>query len=198
MSDLLNQHRLFINQKAKLIEVTNEYKIFDEQGQQIGVIRQEGQSSLKKVARFVGSLDAMMTHTLSVYDANGAKVAGLTRPRTMWKSKVLITHGDGRDAGRIVMKNVLGKLRFAMEDSTGRSLGEIRAENWRAWNFSMVDASDREVGRITKKWAGIGREMFTNADHYMVEIDPSVIGETRLIMLAAAAGIDTAVKQMKG
>ena len=53
MTALLDHERIIINQKAKLIEIVNEYAIRDESGQDIGVIRQEGQNKLKKVARLV-------------------------------------------------------------------------------------------------------------------------------------------------
>ena len=77
----------------------------------------------------------------------------------------------------------------------GEKLGMVRAENWRAWDFQLLDASEKQVGRITKKWAGGVKEIFTTADNYMVEIDPSVTGDLRLLMLAVATGIDTAIKQ---
>ena len=71
----------------------------------------------------------------------------------------------------------------------------IKAENWRAWNFSIVDPTDREVGRITKTWEGLARTMFTTADHYMLDIEPSLQGTLRSLALASAAGIDLALKQ---
>jgi hypothetical protein len=39
---LLERNRVVINQKAKLVELVNEYQIRDENGAEIGVIRQEG------------------------------------------------------------------------------------------------------------------------------------------------------------
>ena len=42
---------LVVNQKAKLIEVNNEYAIFDQNGNQIGAVRQVGQSKAKKAVR---------------------------------------------------------------------------------------------------------------------------------------------------
>ena len=42
---------LVVNQKAKLIEVNSEYAIFDDQGNQIGMVRQVGQSKAKKAMR---------------------------------------------------------------------------------------------------------------------------------------------------
>lgn len=195
MSDLLTRDRLVINQKAKLIEMNQEFKILDEEGNEIGAIRQEGQSALKKALRFVSSVDQFLTHTLAVYDRDGNKVVELTRPAKVFKSKVIVKDGTGREAGRIVQQNMIGKIRFGLEGAQGEALGQIKAENWRAWNFSIVDGSDREVGRITKKWEGLMKTAFTTADNYVVEIDPAVQGDMRLLALASAAGIDTALKQ---
>ena len=194
MSQLLEMNRMFVNQKAKLIELTSEYKIRDDQGNEVGVIRQEGQSTLKKVARFVSSLDQFMTHTLGVYDSTGTKILELVRPRKFIKSKLNVSDGSGRPVGQIAQQNAIGKIRFALEGN-GTTLGEIRAENWRAWNFAIVDHTGQEQARITKKWEGLAKTLFTTADDYLIEIDPSVSGDFRLLVLAAAAGVDTALKQ---
>ena len=195
MTALLDHERIIINQKAKLIEIVNEYAIRDESGQDIGVIRQEGQNKLKKVARLVSSLDQFMTHTLSVYEASGEKVLGLVRPRKFVKSKLLVTDGDGRNVGCIVQKNAIGKIRFGLEDAAGQTLGEVQGENWRAWNFSIVDVAGAQVGRITKTWEGLAKTLFTTADDYVLEVSPAVRGALRLLVFASAAGVDTALKQ---
>jgi uncharacterized protein YxjI len=195
MSNLLTLNRLIVNQKVKVIELTNEFRIRDENGNDVGYIRQEGQTALKKLARLVSSFDQFMTHKLSVYDAAGTKVLELERPRKFVKSKLIVTDGGGRKAGEIVQKNVFGKINFGLQDAAGTPVGQIKAENWRAWNFAIVDQADREIGRITKKWEGVVKAAFTTADNYLVEIDPSVTGDLRLLTLASAAGIDTALKQ---
>jgi uncharacterized protein YxjI len=186
---------LVFNQKAKLIEVNQHFKIRDEEGTEVGEIVQEGQSKLKKLVRFVGSVDQFMTHTLAVYDSGGTRVLELTRPRKFVRSKVLVKDGTGADAGQIVQMNAFGKIKFDLEDPTGQSLGMIKAENWRAWNFAIVDPMDREIGRITKTWEGLAKTMFTTADNYVLEVDPSVQGKLRLMALASAAGVDLALKQ---
>lgn len=195
MPKLLELDRLVFRQKGKLIELTNEYLIRDEDGNDVGLIRQEGQSALKKVARFVSSLDQFMTHTLAVYDAEGGKVLELTRPRKVFKSRLQVSDGNGQAVGEIMQKNVFGKIRFDLIGSSGPTLGQIRAENWRAWDFAIVDTSEREVARITKKCAGLVRAAFTTADNYVLEVQPNVGGELRLLILASAAGVDTALKQ---
>lgn len=195
MSDLLTRDVLVINQKAKLIELTNEYKILDGEGAEIGAIREEGQSKARKALRLVSNVDQFLTHRLSVYDRDGAKVVELLRPRKIMKSTVAISDGDGRKVGKIVQKNVFGKKRFALEDSMGQLLGAINAENWRAWDFAIEDATGSEVGRITKKWAGLLKEGFTTADNYILNVTGEVSPDLRLMMLASAAGVDLALKQ---
>ena len=192
---LLDHNRIIINQRAKLIELVNEYKIRDESGAEIGLIRQEGQSTLKKLARFVSSLDQYMTHRLAAYDASGAKVLELVRPRKIVKSSVEVSDGLGAPVGSIRQENVFGKIRFGLHDAAGQKIGEIRAENWRAWNFAIVDGRGAEVGRITKTWEGLAKTLFTTADDYLLEIDPSLRGPLRLLAFASAVGVDTALKQ---
>src|SRR6266702_3393527 len=102
VSDLLQRNVLVINQKAKLIELTDEYRIRDEEGNDIGYIREEGQSLVKKAARLVSDLDQFFTHRLSMYDGQGTKVVQLVRPRKIMKSRVEISDGSGLPVGTIV------------------------------------------------------------------------------------------------
>ena len=195
VSDLLSRNLLVINQKAKLIELTDEYRVRDEEGNDIGYIREEGQSTLRKAARLLTDLDQFFSHRLAMYDKDGTKVVELLRPRKMLKSRVEITDGEGRPVGVLVQQNILGKKRFGIESATGEQLGQINAENWRAWDFAIADATGQEVGRITKKWAGLLREGFTTADNYVLEITGEVSKDLRLMMLGSAAGVDLALKQ---
>lgn len=198
MVGLLDYDLLVISQKAKLIELTNEYRIRDEHGTDVGVVRQEGQSRARKALRLLTQLDRYLGVELAVYDADGRRTVTLRRPPALFKSRIEVLDGIGGVVGRIVQQNVLGKIRFGLEDAGGTPVGEIRAENWRAWDFAIVGQGGAEVGRVTKKWAGLGREMFTTADNYVLELRPEATGSVRLLTLAAAAGIDTALKQSNG
>jgi uncharacterized protein YxjI len=195
MSELLTKNRLVFTQQTKIVEMNIDFAIRDEEGTEVGRIRQEGQSQLKKLARLVSSLDQFMTHTLGVFDASGAKVVELTRPRKVFKSTVLVNDGSGNEVGRIVQENMIGKIHFGLVDAQGQDQGSIRAENWRAWDFSIQDPAGTEVGRITKTWEGLARTLFTTADHYVLEVSAPASTTMRQLMLAAAAGVDLALKQ---
>src|SRR5690348_14957724 len=77
---LFNEPVLVVNQKAKLIEINNEYAIYDQHARQIGSVREVGQSGLKKAARFLTSYDQFMSHKLQIVDMQGVPQLSLTRP----------------------------------------------------------------------------------------------------------------------
>jgi uncharacterized protein YxjI len=195
MASLLEAPRLVVNQKAKLVELTNQYLIRDPEGNELGHVQQKGQSRMRKVLRSATDIDQYLTHTLGVYDVGGAQILELTRPRKLVKSRLLVKTGEGRPVGQIVQDNVFGKIRFDLVGEQGELLGKIKAENWRAWDFSIVDATDHEVGRIDKKFVGVAKAIFTTGDNYIVDISREAQGDLRLMALAAAVAVDTALKQ---
>lgn len=193
-SDLLSQRIFVVNQKAKLIEVNNEYAIFNRDGAQIGAVRQVGQSTLKKVMRVVSSLDQFMTHHLQVVDTANNVVLTLTRPAKFVKSRVIVNDGSGNQLGEIVQKNAFGKIKFALM-AQGQEVGSINAENWRAWNFNIQDGNGAEIARITKTFEGVLKTAFTTADNYVVEVHQDLTDPLRQLVVAAALSVDTALKQ---
>ncbi|MEU5539012.1 phospholipid scramblase-related protein [Streptomyces sp. NPDC020362] len=191
---LFTEPVLVVNQKAKLIELTNEYKVMDQGGRDIGSVVEVGQSALKKILRFVSSLDQFMTHKLEIRDAYGQPQLVLTRPAKIFKSRVVVTRPDGSPVGEIVQKNMIGKINFAM-NANGQQVGAIKAENWRAWNFAIVDHADNEVARITKTWEGLAKTLFTTADNYVLQIHYQLPEPLLSLVVATALTVDTALKQ---
>lgn len=192
--DLLSQQLFVVNQKAKLIEINNEYAIFDRNGAQIGSVRQVGQSKLRKAMRFVASVDQFLTHHLQVVDSANNVVLKLTRPAKFVKSRVIVEDGAGGTIGEIQQRNVVGKIRFGLV-SNGVDVGSINAENWRAWNFNIQDANGTEIARITKTFEGVLKTAFTTADNYVVQVHQTLADPLRQMVVAAALCVDTALKQ---
>jgi uncharacterized protein YxjI len=185
---------LVVNQKPKLIEVNNEYAIYDRGGRQLGAVRQIGQGKLRKLLRVTTSVDQFLTHQLQVVDMEGNVVLQITRPAKLVKSRVVVEDGTGRQVGEVVQDNVFGRIRFSYRSGED-TIGGIQAENWRAWNFSLQDAEGVEVGRVTKTWEGLARNLFTTADNYVLQIHRRLDDPLRSLVVASALCIDTALKQ---
>ncbi|MFN3254676.1 MAG: phospholipid scramblase-related protein [Ilumatobacter sp.] len=191
---ILNEPILVVNQKAKIIELNNQYSVFDQHGTKIAAVNQVGQSTAKKVMRLVSSFDQFMTHKLQVTDASGAVVVNITRPAKFLKSTVVVSDANDQEIGRVVQQNAIGKINFSLE-ANGQQLGAIRAENWRAWNFRIEDAAGQEIARVTKTFEGIAKTMFTTADNYVLQIAHRAPEPLNSLVVASALSIDTALKQ---
>lgn len=193
--ELLERDLVVVRQKAKLIELTNQYFLLDAEGNDIGWIVEEGQTAGRKVLRALTRFDQFLSHKLGVADADGRRVLTLHKPPSFLRSRVEVHDASGTPVGMIRQQSVFGKIHFTLEDPHGSPLGELRAENWRAWDFHIADASGVEVARITKKWAGMLLEGFTTADNYVFTVQPTVQGPLRMLCFAAAAAVDLALKQ---
>ncbi|MGW7791817.1 phospholipid scramblase-related protein, partial [Streptomyces tricolor] len=116
------------------------------------------------------------------------------RPPQNFTWRVIGPPPAGTPVGAIVQKNRLGKINFAMM-ANGQQVGAIKAENWRAWNFAIVDHADNEVARITKTWEGLAKTLFTTADNYVLQIHYQLPEPLLSLVVATALTVDTALKQ---
>lgn len=189
---LLAEPMLVINQKLKLIELRNEFRIFDQHGNQIGAAVQASQSPLAFLARIFSDLDVALPMTLEVRDRAGGLALTLHKP--WFRMACSVTRGDGLELGTIRKRIRLGKARFGLFDPSGRDIGEVRAHNWRAKDFSVLDASGQELARVNKRWAGL-RELFTDADNYVIQLNPAAPDPMRGLAVASVLAIDTVMKQ---
>jgi uncharacterized protein YxjI len=185
---------LVVNQKAKLIELNNQYSVFDQHGQQIATVNQVGQSAAKKAIRLLTNFDQYMTHKLEIADAQGRVVLRITRPAKVMKSTVIVSDGNDQEIGRVVQDNMFGKIHFSLQ-AGGHTYGAIKAENWRAWNFRIEDHTGTEVARITKTFEGVAKTLFTTADNYVVQIHGQLPQPLNSLVVASALSVDTALKQ---
>jgi uncharacterized protein YxjI len=177
---------LVVNQKAKIIELNNQYGVFDRDGRQLAAVNQVGQSTAKKVLRLVSSLDQFLTHQLEITDPNGNVMLRLTRPAKVFKSTVVVSDGHDQEIGRII--------HFTLQAGE-HTYGAIRAENWRAWDFRIEDHAGTEVARITKTFEGVAKTLFTTADNYVVQIHTRLPQPLNALVVASALSVDTALKQ---
>ncbi|GLY53647.1 phospholipid scramblase-related protein [Lentzea sp. NBRC 102530] len=194
---LFDEPVLVVNQKAKLIEMSNSYVIYDQHARHLGTVEQVGQSGAAKALRAFTKMDSMLDVRLEIRDVHGMPRLRVTRPATMWKSKVVVERGDGLPIGEIVQENVFGKVRFAYV-CNGTQIGGLYAENWRAWNFSLQDHTGTEVARITKTWQGFSKAMFSTADNYVVQFHRPVPDPLLSMIVASGVTVDTVLSQNQG
>jgi len=73
----------------------------------------------------------------------------------------------------------------------------------RRWNEIVLqcnrqrDTKGNEIGKVTKKWAGLGKELFTSADNYVIALNETaaIRPDAAPLLLAAGIAIDTVYKE---
>jgi len=195
LPEFFQNDNYFIDEKVGLLKFANAYKVYNHDGQQIGNIRQEV-PLMHKLLRIV--LDRrIFPFTLNIVDANEQVVATIHRGWTFWMSKIEIRDANGNLVGGIRQKFKLMKPLFHILGAGGEVLAEIKGD-WKAWNFRIVDTADRELGTISKKWAGAFKEVFTSADKYRVAIAPECPEDfNKIAIVAGAITIDMVLKESK-
>ena len=87
---------------------------------------------------------------------------------------------------------------FWVHDAQDRRVAQVKGD-WKGWNFKFLNDRGEELGVVTKKWAGLGKELFTSADNYMIALSDS--GDrnatSRILLLAAGLAIDVVFKESK-
>ena len=183
---------LIVKQKLKLVELRNDYAVLDQSGRQIGAVVQATQSPLAFLARVFTSWDVTLPITLHILGPGAVTELIVHKPWFTWRCQVV--RPDGVVLGEITKQIRLGRARFTLLDPRGAQLGEVRAHNWRAKDFSVLDGAGQPIARVTKRWAGL-RELFTDADTYVVEVSPAAVDPLRSLAVATCLVIDVVMKQ---
>ena len=193
-ASLLSANTLVVDQKTKIFEMKNEYRIYDENNEKIGSIEQVGQGILTFLARLGTDYDVLLPVSLEVRDANDQALLYLHKP--FFRMTVNVSQpGGGAKIGSIQKKMRLGKARFELTDASGQEVGEVNAKDWRARNFAITDRNGQEIAEVSKQWKGIARELFTDSDKYIVRIQPHASEPLRTLAVAASLAVDVIMKQ---
>ena len=134
---------------------------------------------------------------MAVYDATDNKlVFKIRRGVPLLRSKVTIHDHDGDLIGYFKSKLFSLGGGFYVYDRDDQQVAEIKGD-WKGWNFKFLTADGALLGTVTKKWSGLGKELFTSADNYVIALEDDVAdrADGNLLLLASGLAIDTIFKE---
>jgi len=192
-SNFFESNSYFIDEKVNFLKFENSYQIYNDNGENIGTIKQKLSVSQKILRLLINK--AMLPFLLEIKNADDQLEASISRGWTFFLSKIIIKNAQGDIIGTIKQKFKLFKPTFKIFNSSEELIAEINGD-WKAWNFSITDASNNQIGSISKKWAGALKEIFTSADKYNVNIDNNYSNvENKIAILSGAITIDMVLKE---
>jgi uncharacterized protein YxjI len=185
---MLERNTFVVKQKAKMLSSRNSYEILDEEGKVIGTAEQQTGGLAKVLGMFLGDPPTQIDFREKPDDS---LVFTVRRTGYLLK-KVQVVDSQGAVMGTYKAKKFSISGGFHVYDKDGKHVAEIRGQLLKSdYTFFQPDGKT-EMGKVSKKWAGAMKEMFTSADTYAVQIQPS-FGEdpkTKMLILGAAVAID--------
>ena len=195
MHQALNKNKLFVKEHTGVFKAANSYDIFDlETKEMLMECREPGLGLFTKLFRFTKYKS--MTPFDIIISANGAPIVNVKRGVTFIRSVVSVFGETGEQVGTLRKIFKLFKPSFEILSVSGEKLGVLEG-NFVGWDFTIKNNSGEVLATISKKWAGVGKELFTTADNYAIIIEDSVKENdpVRVLIFGAVMSIDMVLKE---
>lgn len=195
MHPALQQNTFLVKEHVGMFKAANNYDIFDPQsGAKVMECREPNLGSIIKLLRFSDYKRNTAFH-VEVTAPDGTPIVSVSRGWTFIRSKVMIKNGAGEPVGYFLQKLFSIGGAFTIYDMQDKEQCHLKGK-WSGWDFTFM-MGDVQLARVTKKWAGLGKELFTSADNYVLEIDDCVPEDNpvRQLILASVMCIDMVLKE---
>ena len=195
MNSILNQNLFFIKEHVGMFKAANNYDIHNPESQEIIMnCREEKLGFFTKILRFT-DYKRMTPFDIEIKTPSGEKILSVKRGVSFLFSSISVFDESDKLVGKFEQKIFSIGGKFNVLDDKDRELCKLKGK-WTSWDFKFVK-NEKEYGHVSKKWAGLGKEMFTSADNYMLEIKDTVAKDDplRILILAAVICIDMVLKE---
>ncbi|MDW7693134.1 phospholipid scramblase-related protein [Flammeovirgaceae bacterium SG7u.111] len=194
-NSILERNLFFVKEHVGMFKASNNYDVFDPETQELLMTcREPGLGFFTKILRFT-DYKRMTPFEVEVRASSGEKILTVKRGISLFLSTVQVFDKDDQLVGKFKQKFFSIGGKFNVLDPEDNIFCTLKGK-WTSWDFKFVK-DDVEFAHVSKKWAGLGKELFTTADNYMLQIDEKVPSDhpLRLLILAAVFCIDMVLKE---
>ena len=190
---MLDRKTYVVKERVGFMKLASAYDLLDPQtGEAIGVAKEEPPGIVKFLRLMMDN--KWLPTTVNVYEREGGPaLLSIHRPFTLFRTRVQVRAG-GKPLGYFRVKVLSIGPSFRIFDVNEQEVGLVKGD-WKGWNFQLLTPDGRELGRVTKKWAGFLKEAFTTADSYVIDLHDTSRRDVAQLLLAAGLAIDTVFKE---
>lgn len=188
MTDVLNRNLFLVKERPDLISPEYSCDILDPtDGAALMECREENLKGMSRLFRYANLTRGTTPFDLRIRATDGQTVVRIVRGIPVFASEVRVyDENDGPIGGfkqRVLSVSGILDVLAANGEVVCQVAG--RLAGWR--RFYFVTPEGIELAVVSKKWAGLGKEFFTSADDYMLQIDEVVPKDstTRRLILAS-------------
>ena len=192
---MLHLRTFLVKERVGFMKLVDVYDIFDPaSGRKMGEAREEVPGWSQALRLFINK--QLLPTTVSVYtEGDETPLFSIRRGVALLRSKVTVTDDRGQLLGYFKSKVFSLGGGFTVYRPDDVKFADVKGD-WKGWNFRLLKEDGLAIGTVTKKWAGLGKELFTSADNYVISVDTPDAGDTEsALMLAVGLAIDTVFKE---
>jgi uncharacterized protein YxjI len=186
--------QLTVRQRKRWVEVLlsfemrNSYEVYDQSQAPVLRVRELGSGFLQFIKRlFLGPLRPF--EAAVVEPAGDAPVLRLRRPFRFFFHRLEVTTPNGERVGAIQRRWSWLRRLYVIEDALGQEVANLFGPILRPWTFE-VRLGEEVRGTIRKRWSGLLKEAFTDADNFGVDLTRLPDPQLKALAFAATVLID--------
>jgi len=193
LADLAGADALMVRQKKEWgeiltgFETKNRYEVLDQRSRPLLEVLEEGGSFLTAITRVF--LKALRPFTMHLFSPQGAGLFKLTRPFRFYFHELEVCRSNGDSVGKIRRRLALLRRIYSVIDRNGNEIFRLFGPILHPWTF-QIQKGGQELGRITKKWSGLAKEAFTDADNFGITFPQGIDLSQKAVLLGAVFLID--------
>lgn len=195
MSSELNQNLFLVKEHVGMFKAANNFDIYNPHtNEMVLTCREENLGFFTKMLRFT-DYKRMTPFNIDIKTTAGKKVLTVKRGVSLFLSTVEVYDEDDKLIGKFKQKFFSIGGKFDVLDPKEKVVCSLKGK-WTGWDFRFA-TDEHEFGHVSKKWNGLGKELFTSADNYMLEINDKVPADhpVRKLIMAAVMCIDMVLKE---
>lgn len=172
-------------------DARNKYVVYDETGNPVFDVQEQGSgfgSFMKRL--FLRNLRPFTSHVEDL--AGQGQLLVLHRPFRFIFHRLEVRDSAGTLLGAIQRKWTWFRRKYIVENAHGEAVATLFGPFFRPWTFQILLAGNetQEAGLIQKKWSGLLKEAFTDADNFWIDYEAVTDPQLRATLFAAMVLID--------
>ena len=172
-------------------ETKNKYAVLDPAGNDLYIAAEIGGSMLLRLF-----LKAFRPFEINVWTYENRLVLRVVRPFRFYFHELSVYDAHGQLLGTIQKRFSLLRRIYSVLNPLGQEMYQLYGPILHPWTFE-IKQGDGEYGKITKKWSGLLKEGFTDADNFGVSFPASWDKKIKALFLGAVFLIDF-LEQIQG
>jgi len=185
----INEDFLIVEQQVEWLETFTDY----ETENRYAILNKHGEEQFFAEerspfwARFFMSSQRPLD--IEVFNNDGDMAMAIRKPFKFFVPEIQVYDENDQLVGYVKKKFWALRRTFFVCDADGREFCKIIGPLFKVWTFKIMK-DNKETGRISKKWSGMGKEMFTDADTFNVQFPQNASDQEKKIFLGTTFLID--------